>query len=295
MNRHVMATTLLVAFLSTPALAQDQFFDSNGVRIRFVEKGTGEPVLLIHGYTRNLETNWVDAGVFENLARDHHVIAFDLRGHGKSGKPHDPGAYGREFVQDALRLLDHLQIRRAHIVGYSLGATIAAKLLTTDPGRFLTVTLGASGGSRNWVPEDDQIGERNAAELEGDAPFRRLVIALTPLDEPKRTDADIRAQSEAWAAMNDIKALAAYNRGGMRELEATDEEMSAVKVPVLGVVGSVDAALRGLKELQTILPSMRLVVIDGATHAGERSAARRPGFVDAIREFIASHRQIDSR
>ena len=55
MNRHVMATTLLVAFLSTPALAQDQFFDSNGVRIRYIEKGTGEPVLLIHGYTRTLE------------------------------------------------------------------------------------------------------------------------------------------------------------------------------------------------------------------------------------------------
>src|SRR6185503_909884 len=88
----------------------DQYFDSHGVRIRYVDRGAGEPVLLIHGYTRNVETNWIDTGVLPNLAKDHRVIAFALRGHGRSGKPHDPAAYGGETVQDALRLLDHLKL-----------------------------------------------------------------------------------------------------------------------------------------------------------------------------------------
>jgi pimeloyl-ACP methyl ester carboxylesterase len=121
MTRHLMAAVLLAAAFSIPALAQqDQFFDSNGVRIRYIEAGSGEPALLIHGYTASLDTNWIDTGVFQNLAKGHHVIAFDLRGHGKSGKPLDPAAYGREMVQDAIRVLDHLKIQRAHIVGYSL-------------------------------------------------------------------------------------------------------------------------------------------------------------------------------
>src|SRR5207248_1151366 len=98
-NRHMMAALLLAAVFSSAGLAQqDQSFDSNGVRIRYIESGSGEPILLIHGYTQSLDTNWVDTGVFAKLAKDHHVIAFDLRGHGKSGKPHDPAAYGREMV-----------------------------------------------------------------------------------------------------------------------------------------------------------------------------------------------------
>lgn len=128
----VIAVGLIVASLTSAQVPQDKWFDSNGVRLRYVEQGTGEPILLIHGYTQNIETNWLDTGVFQNLAKDHRVIAFDLRGHGKSGKPHDPTAYGQAFVQDAVRLLDHLGIRRVHMVGYSMGAIITAKLLTTN-------------------------------------------------------------------------------------------------------------------------------------------------------------------
>src|SRR5687767_3727453 len=101
---------VLVPSTTSAQVPQDRFFDSNGVRIRYVQQGSGDPVLLLHGYTINLETNWIQNGFFANLAKDYRVIAFDLRGHGKSGKPYDPGAYGAEVVQDAVRLLDHLKI-----------------------------------------------------------------------------------------------------------------------------------------------------------------------------------------
>src|SRR5690242_4361625 len=98
---------LSVLFFLAPALAfaQDQFFDSNGVRIRYVERGAGTPVLLIHGFSTNLDRTWIESGIFDNLAKDHRVIALDLRGHGKSDKPHDSKAYGAEMAQDAVRLL----------------------------------------------------------------------------------------------------------------------------------------------------------------------------------------------
>lgn len=280
---------LLLAASASAQVTQDKWFDSHGVQIRYLEQGSGEPVLLIHAYTASIETNWIKSGVFPNLAKDHRVIAFDLRGHGKSGKPYDPASYGAEVVQDAIRLLDHLGIRRAHIVGYSLGAIITAKLLTTNPERFVTATLGAHAGYRNWKPEYDESAKRTAVELEGDVPFRSVVMSTTSPDGSKPTEQDIRSRSEALAAVNDVKALAAYNRAGTRELNTTDEQMSAINVPVLGIIGSLDN-VRSMNQLQSILPSLKLVAIEGATHAGARGAGGHPEFVGAIRDFIAAHR-----
>ena len=73
-----------------PAAPPDQFFDSNGVRIRYVEQGQGPAVVLMHGYTGTLDRHFIANGVFANLAKDHRAIAIDLRGHGKSGKPYEP-------------------------------------------------------------------------------------------------------------------------------------------------------------------------------------------------------------
>ena len=283
----IVGLCVMAATLTAAQPSQDRWFDSNGTRIRYVEQGSGQPLLLIHGYTRSIETNWIESGVFQELAKSYRVIAFDLRGHGKSDKPHDPAAYGREIMLDAVRLLDHLRIQKAHIVGYSLGAVIAAKLLTTNPERFLTATLGGHAGFRNWRPELAQSAERTALELESDVPFRSLVVAMTPADEPKRTEEEIRKRSAALAVGNDVKALAAYQRGGTRDLNATDAEVSAITVPVLAVIGSLDN-VKSVTLLKTLLPSLEVVVIDGATHAGDRAAFARPEFPAAIRGFIAS-------
>jgi hypothetical protein len=159
----------------------------------------------------------------------------------------------------------------------------------------VTATLGGHAGYRNWKPEYDRNVESYAAELEGDFPFRGLIVAMTPPDEPKRTEEDIRARSKALSAVNDLEALAAYNRAGTRGLNSTDEEMAATKVPVLGVIGSLDGGLRGMRLLQTVLPSLKVVVIEGATHVGDHGAAKRPEFVEAIRQFIDAHPSATAR
>ena len=110
-----LTTLAAVLLLATAADAQQRFFDSNGVRIRYLELGKGEPVVLLHGNGGSLQ-GWLDTGIAADLARDYRVIALDARGHGQSGKPRDPSAYGQQMGLDLVRLLDQLGIERA-VVG----------------------------------------------------------------------------------------------------------------------------------------------------------------------------------
>ena len=92
--------------------AEDQYFDSNGVKIHYVVEGAGEPVVLVHGFTANIQLQWGMPGIITKLAKDYQVIALDNRGHGKSDKPHDPEKYGPEMINDVIRLMDHLNIKK---------------------------------------------------------------------------------------------------------------------------------------------------------------------------------------
>src|SRR5512132_488395 len=112
-----VALALSVASMPVQGWAQDKYFDAAGVRLRYVEQGAGEPVVLVHGFTNTLEI-WARNGIVQDLSKTYRVIAFDLRGHGKSDKPHEPARYGREMGIDVVRLLDHLGIQQAHVVGY---------------------------------------------------------------------------------------------------------------------------------------------------------------------------------
>jgi len=89
----------------------------------------------------------------------------------------------------------------------------------------------------------------------------------------------------------DPLAMAAFARSRQRQV-VTNSEIAAVRVPVLAVVGSLDPALAGVNELKAAMSSLKVVVIEGASHssADERGAPRRPEFVNAIREFVAAHK-----
>jgi pimeloyl-ACP methyl ester carboxylesterase len=288
-----LGPALAVALMSTvaqppprPDLA-DRFFDSGGVTIRFVELGQGDPIVLIHGYTGTLERHWINTGVFADLAKDHRVIALDCRGHGKSDKPHDPDAYRGEMAKDVIRLLDHLQIRRAHIVGFSMGAYITGQLLASAPERFLTATVAGGGPARTWTAADDEQAEASAREMEGDTPFRSLILAVSPPDAPPPTPEAIRKQAQPLIAANDLKALAALNRSLKgASLVLSDTQLTAVRVPVLAVVGSEDRNLPRVRDLAKVMPTLTLSIVDGATHGGERGVLRRREFSEALRRFL---------
>lgn len=288
---------LIPAFLliSSGALAQaggappDAFFDSKGVRIRYVEQGRGVPVVLIHGYTGTLERHWINPGVFADLAKDHRVVAFDCRGHGKSGKPREPAAYGPEMGLDLVRLLDHLQIPRAHVVGFSMGAAIAGQLLTTHPDRFITATFVGHHPVHRWTSADEEEAEASARELASDTPFKSLVLALTPPGTAPPTDAEMRKRLEPLIAANDLRALEAYHRG-RRRLVVAESAIAAVRVPTLGIIGSADPSVDSLRELGKIMPALEVVVIEGAEHGGERGILRHREFLPALRSHMDTRR-----
>lgn len=277
---------ILLCLLAPLAAAQDRGFDSGGVRIRYVDHGSGAAVLLIHGFTADLERSWVETGILPDLARDHRVIAFDLRGHGGSDKPHETRAYD-EVALDAIRLLDHLAIDKAHVVGYSLGGIIAAKLLTTHPQRFASALLGGAAYRRSRSERSDREADAAAREIEAGI-YLALLVSTAPIDEPSLKEADILARSAEIAARNDQRALAALMRA-RRALVVTDAEIATVRVRSLAVVGAADPALPRVKAMQAVWPGLEVIVLTGATHptVHPRSLPRHAAFREAIRAHIA--------
>jgi pimeloyl-ACP methyl ester carboxylesterase len=286
---------LCLVFVPASGLSQDKFFDSNGVPIRYVEQGGGDAIVLLHGDGSTLDA-WIDSGQLSNLAQDYRVIAFDARGSGKSGKPHDVKAYGREAGLDIIRLLDHLGIRRAHIIGYSMGAHTTAQLLTTHPERFISATLGGAAGRFRWTAEQTARAEQEASERERECVSRGQIYRLAPTNVPKPDEEAIKRLSAACMANPNVDrfALAARTRS-WKDHPITPAQVAIVKVPTLGIVGSLDGYLTDFQELKKLRPEMKLVVIEGATHGGARGALLRSEFIAAVREFIASNRKAKSR
>lgn len=220
------AVILSIASLAdSPASFADDF-DSDGVKIHYQVDGDGPPVVLVHGYLATGDLNWRTNGVVKMLSPKYKVITIDNRGHGKSDKPLESQDYGEKMVEDVVRLLDHLKIEKAHIVGYSMGGMIALKMSATHPDRMLSAVVGGMG----WFPKGP-IGDRPAPPN------------LPPAFKPKR------ACAEAFP-----------------DLGITRDEMTAVKVPMTVIIGEVDNLIRRVESLESIRPDIPVVRIPGANH-----------------------------
>jgi pimeloyl-ACP methyl ester carboxylesterase len=293
--KRIALLVLLSLVAVSPAWAQaspappDQFFDSAGVRIRYIEQGSGAPLVLMHGYTGTLDRHFIANGVFANLAKDHRVIAIDLRGHGQSGKPHAPDAYGAEMARDVVRLLDHLKIQRAHIAGYSLGAFIAARIATLAPNRLMSVIYIASLPLRDTDSYMEKFAADAVTDLESDLPFKSLAISLAPPGSKPPSDDEIRKAVSPLVAANDVKALAALWRG-YKTLAVTNPQLSGIKAPSIVLIGSEDISAAGVPELNKTHPQIRTLVVQGAQHGGPDGVMRRPEFMSTLREFLTQAR-----
>ncbi len=264
-------------------VAEQGDFISNGAKIHYVVEGKGEPVLLIHGFTANIDIQWRMPGILPALAKNYRVIAYDNRGHGKSGKPHDPKQYGMDMVEDAVRLLDHLHIKKAHVVGYSMGAMITCKLLVTHPDRLRSATLGGAGGVRS--ASQLSHNEAMARSLEQGKGFGPLIDLLTPVGRPKLDPAIVKLINQNLESHNDAKALAAVLRG-MKDLEVADKQLKANRVPTLALVGEIDPLKTGVDDLKGRLSHLKIVVIPGADHI---TAFAQPMFIKELKAFLANH------
>lgn len=206
--------------------------------------------MLIHGFGETLE-RWHAAGVVSALSPHFQVITFDVRGHGRSDKPRDRQSYGTELSADVVRLLRHLNVPKAHVVGYSMGAMVALDFAILQQEHALSVVLGGAG----WNPPEalDEFGKQAEAFERGAVPTRN--------------------EEEA-------KALAALLRG-LRGL--SEQEVRKIKIPIAALIGSNDRFMPNVRRLSRALPSVKVVVINGADHA---TATSHPEFSSALLAFL---------
>jgi pimeloyl-ACP methyl ester carboxylesterase len=139
--RAIVAIGLFVASGALSASGQATvtgYAPAGDTRLYYEVRGTGDPILLVHGGGGSSERSWPKE--YDALARDFMLIKMDSRGHGRSADGAGPLTYGR-LAADVVRLLDHLDLPRAHIVGHSMGAITALHLLVDYPDRVRTATL----------------------------------------------------------------------------------------------------------------------------------------------------------
>lgn len=255
-------TFLLVATLlsvSAAAIGDSARFDSDGVQIHYVTSGTGEAVVMLHGFSGSANGAWIRPGTFDAIAAAGFMaIAMDHRGHGESDKPHDPASYGVQMAEDVRRLLDHLDIQQAHIVGYSMGAKVANTFRSRYPWRVRTITLGGYGWP--WRATDESLEEAR------EGLNRREIMPG-----------------------NDLDALAAYRVSG-NSLVPSADTLRANRLPTLSIVGSEDTAVpaKDVQELRLTMSNVTVIDMPG-THAGDTGALYKPRFAAEIINFIASH------
>lgn len=264
-----VATAPAPAALTT---APDQQFTANGVTLRYREAGTGDAVVLIHGYSAALESM---LGVAKALPQTHRMVALDVRGFGRSSKFAEPARFGQQMVDDVIRLMDHLQIPRAHVIGHSMGALIAANVAARYPGRVSTATLVAgpfyadaatfSKESAQWI-----------ADLEGGAGLANFMKWLFPAMKPEMAGM-VNAQAMKG---NDLGSLV----GVMKSLPA----MAVNGLPTGGnkallVAGTGDPLHPLSVAFAKQSPGARLVEIPGGDHVGVITNAAA---VAAMREHL---------
>ena len=289
-------TLLLAITFVAPGsvVAEDGSFDSNGVRIHYVTEGNGEPVVLIHGFMAD-HNMWgkgrflnsvLETKVMATLAKEFRVIALDCRGHGESGKPSRTESYGPAMAEDVARLLDHLKIPKAHLVGYSMGSLIAGRVAAMHPERVLSVTFG---GGAAIIPIEPKAQEAFARGIEDGTGLIPLVIGLSPADKAKPTPQEAEAIVKQLLSAEARSGLAAALRS-FENIMVTQDELRKCKAPVLYIHGANEYPHikdRVPAELK-LLGRGELKVVEGADHL---STPGRPEFLAAVLEFLRANKQ----
>ena len=200
----------------------------DGVRIAFSSEGSGDPVVLIHGLHSSTERNWRNPGIIKKLAQNYQVICLDLPGHGASDKPESKDAYGLQMAHNVAEIMEHLKVRKAHIVGYSLGGMVALKFAAVHSDMTLSVTLCGMG----WMKEGGLL--------------QRFWNNMAGRESSRTPEACVK---------------------GIAELALSETELKAIAQQVTVIIGSDDPVKRlYVKPLQAARADWPVVEISGGGH-----------------------------
>ena len=237
------------------------FKTTDEVKIAWRETGAGRPIILIHGYFSEAETNWIKYGHAAKLAgAGYRVIMPDLRAHGQSEKPHDAALYPRDILaDDQFALLEHLGIKDYDLGGYSLGGRTVARMLArgAKPGRAIISGMGLDGLTKT--------GNRSGH-------FKHV---LDNLGQHERGSAAYMAEAFLKTTGGDPLAL----RHILDTFVDTDEALLRVfDLPVAVICGVEDQENGSSADLAKLLPHGKLFEIPG----NHMSAVVKPELGDAM-------------
>lgn len=244
-----------------------RFSAEDGVELAWHELGAGRPLILIHGYFSNAFTNWVRYGHAALLAdAGFRVIMPDLRGHGDSGKPHDPAAYPPDvLVKDGLALIAHLGLTDYDLAGYSLGARTATRMLVKGaaPRRAVLCGMGLDG----------------TIDTQGRGGYFRRV--LTNLGSFERGSSEWMTEAFLKTTKGDPQALLLILN---TFVDTTPAELAAIDRPVLIVTGAEDDDNGSGEALAEAIPGARFASVPG----NHMSAVVQPELGREIAVFLAA-------
>lgn len=250
----------------------EQQFQSGTVSIRYTDSGAGIPVVFIHAFIDS-RSMWDDFEAIEGFR----LVKIDCRGHGGSEKPHEADAYGLEMVEDVARLLDHLKVEEAHLIGYSMGAEIAIKFGALYPDRVLSLVAGGSG----WSGESDALNYRSIAKSLGEEGGLGGMLRSVA---PDISDEEI-AEMDAILAAQDTDALAAVASGMDEVINLPAEVLQRFAFPVLGIAGEDDPERENIEKMGDVVPDFTMQTISGTDHM---NAPMDPAFKTGILQFLES-------
>jgi pimeloyl-ACP methyl ester carboxylesterase len=219
----------------------------NGLELYFERRGTGRPLVLLHGGLMTIDLNF--GPLLEPLAANRQVIAVELQGHGHTADTDRPMTI-ESLATDVVALLDHLGIEDADLFGFSLGGLVA-----------YAVALGAP----------TRVGKLIVASADAHRPPGRESAPLD--DERMPTPADFQAMRDAYEAVAPDPAhfdeFAAKTSTMVHEFPGWSDELRSLQVPTLLIFGDQDfSPLPDVVELFDLLPNAQLAVLPGTTHVG---------------------------
>lgn len=254
---------------------QRHSFIHDGLTISYLEykpaTANNIPVILLHGFSMHAQSNWLDSGWFDKLAKQNrHVIAIDARGHGQSAKPYNNEAYPANLmVTDSLSLLTSKGISQADYIGFSMGARMATFAAIFAPQLVRNLVIGGLGislvkGLSNSQVIADTLLADNLREVDGVIPRRFRRIAETQ--------------------GNDLKALAHCILSSRQQISV--EQLANLQCKTLVIAGEKDNIAGSVSELAELIPHSSAKIIPELTHF---NAIFADSFQDACIDFVCNN------
>lgn len=252
----------------------------DGRRVHYLEGGTGDPVVLVHGLGASAQNNW--RNLMPRLVRSgHHVYAMDLLGYGQSARPADRTYSIDEEAKFVEAFLDAKHLNQVVVAGVSMGGWIAATVALDQPQRITRLVLLDSAGLR-FTPGFDLglFTPQNREQVDG------LMAILTPHPQPMpgfvKDDLVREISPHAWVIK---RALASMVTG----TDLLDERFPSLKMPLLLVWGHEDVLtpLSIGQSMHEAAPQSVLEVYDGCGHLAVETCADRIG--PRISSFLAGN------